>query len=252
MPTGTVIDKYFVGQGDAALYQRDALGKRLGGRLIGNCTAIKLKGTQQELIHREGRTGFRGVDNKIPWEPRIMLSLQFDSFSKENLAWLFDGVASTAAGGGAVAEIQAYAPIMQLDNSVGITSVTAKKTGAASNWTADTFSVTSSGLVTILTDPPAAGVALGDPIEFSYAYGVSEQVTALNAPNLEYWFSSHIINKANQDKRRVFDAFRVKFMQNYEWDLIGNNYGALSIEGELLLDSTKSAFGGYFRERAAV
>jgi hypothetical protein len=245
---GTVIDRYYVGQGEASLFQRDATGKRINGRLIGNCNDIQLSGQQKDIKHVENRTGKRLTDNKIVWEPTTTIEITFDNFSKENLAWIFDGTASATTSGTATAEVQKYAPIMQLDN-FNVSAVTAKKTGAGSNWAGNTFSVTPSGLVTILTDPPAAGVVTDDPIEFAYTYGAAEQVTAFTGANREYWLSTHVINKAQNDAPFLLEVFKIKFMQNYTFSLIGADYGTLKITGEVLYDSLNAANGGYFRER---
>lgn len=251
MTAGTVIDRYYVGQGNASLFRRDATGKRINGRLVGNCTDIRLRGQQQEISHIENRTGKRLKDNKIVWQPTTTLTITFDNFGKENLAWLFDGTASTLTSGSATAEVQKYAPIMQLDN-FNASAVTAKKTGAVGNWAADTFSVTPSGLVTILTDPPVAGVLPGDDIEFAYTYGAAEQVTAFTGSNREYWFSTHALNMAEDGEPRQLDIFKVKFMQDYEYSLIGADYGTLTVQGEVLYDALNVANGGYFRDRALV
>jgi hypothetical protein len=251
MAPGTVIDEYYVGQGEASLFLRDSAGKRFGGRLIGNCNDIRIRGQQQEVSHIENRTGKRLKDNKIVWQPTTTISITFDNFSKENLAWLFDGTATVKPSGSATAEVQKYAPIMQLDN-FGVSAVTAKKTGAGSNWAGGTFSVTPSGLVTILTDPPVAGVAPDDLIEFAYSYSAFEEVSAFAGVNREYWFSTHAINKAQNDEPKLLDVFKIKFMQDYEYSLIGEDYGTLTVQGEVLYDSLNASSGGYFRDRALV
>jgi hypothetical protein len=248
MAPGTVKDRYYVGQGEASLFMRDATGKRVSGRLIGNVNDIQISGQQKDIKHVENRTGKRLTDNKIVWEPTTMIEVTFDNFSKENLAWIFDGTASATVSGTATAEVQKYAPIMQLDN-FNVSAVTAKKTAAVGNWATDTFSVSPSGLVTILTDPPVAGVVLNDSIEFAYTYGAAEQVTAFTGSNREYWLSTHAINKAENDNPMLLEVFKIKFMQNYQFQLIGENYGTLKISGEVLYDALNVANGGYFRER---
>lgn len=251
MAPGTVIDRYYVGQGEAGLFQRNASGQRINGRLVGNCTDIKMRGQQQEVSHIENRTGKRLKDNKIVWQPTTTISITFDNFSKENLAWLFDGTASTLTSGSATAEVQKYAPIMQLNN-FNVSGVTAKKTGAGANWAGSTFTASPSGLITILTDPPFAGVVPGDDIEFAYAYGAAEKVTAFTGTNREYWFSTHAINKAENDAPRQLNVFKVKFMQDYEYSLIGADYGTLTVQGEVLYDALNASNGGYFSETALV
>lgn len=239
MPAGTVIDRYYVGQGNLYLFERDAAGKRINGRAVGNAPQIQFSGQQQELSHRESRTGLRKKDNKIIWEPEVKCSITVDNFSKENLAWIFGGTASSVNSGTATAEVQSYAPIMQLNNFpiTNPSAVTARKSGAGADWATNTYSVSKGGVVTILTDPPAAGVALGNSIEFNYAYSASERVDGMNAPNKEFWVSAEVVNKADNDNLVLLNLFRVKFMANFQFDLIGTDYGTLAVEGEILLDS---------------
>ena len=246
-----IIDRYYVGQGDAALYVRTSAGKRSLGRLLGNCTKIELKGTQSEITHVESRTGKRLTDNKIVWGDKVMMTVTFDNFSKENLAWLFTGQASTGVGGSVTGEPQPYAPVMQLDNfNVTPTGVSAKKTGAATPWAANTYTVSSTGLVQIVTDPPVAGVVPGDSILFDYTYGASEKVTGASGYNPEYWFSTHAINKAESDNPVLLNCFKVKFMSNYQFELIGETYGTLAMDGEVLYDAKQTdPLNRYFEER---
>ena len=234
-----VIDEQFVGQGEASLYLRTPAGKRTGGRILGNCPKIELKGTQQEVEHVESRTGHRLTDNKIVWGDKVMISITVDNFNKENLAWVFGGTATTPVGGSVTGEPQLYAPVMQLDN-FNVSNVSAKKTGAATPWGATTYTVSKSGLVQIVTDPPVAGVVPGDAILFDYTYGTHEKVTGASGSRPEYWFSTHAINKAQSDNPVLLDCFKVKFMSSYTFDLIGETYGTLVMEGEVLYDTLQT------------
>ena len=245
------IDRYYVGQGEAVLYRRTPAGGREQGRLIGNAPQIQIMGEEEELKHRESRTGARKVDNKIVWTPTVMLTVTFDDFSKENLAWLFEGTDATIPSGSVTGEIQKFAPTMQL-NRINVTagSVLARKVGAPSDWAANTYTVQRSGLVNIVTNPPAVGVVLGDDIQFNYSHGAFDEVRAFTQSSPEYWFSTHAVNKARNDEPVVLDCFRVVFRPNFQFDLIGEDYGTLTVEGELLLDDLQPLnTGRLFTER---
>lgn len=246
---GTVIDEYYVGQGDAALFVVNAAGKRTSGRLVGNCPQIQIQGKQNKLQHKESRTAKRLSDNVVYWMDEAMVSLTFDNFSRENLAWITGGTGSDVVSGTVTAEVQKYAPIMQLDRPRP-TTVTAKKTGATGNWAADTYSVSAGGLVTIITDPPVAGVVTGDDIEFSYSYGAYDEVIAhaRNGGNQQYALLVDVKNKADADRPLTLEIFGIKFGADYSWDFIGEDYGQLQIQGEIVLVTGQE---GLYRTRKA-
>jgi hypothetical protein len=252
MAPGTVRDEYFIGQGDATIFLRDAAGKRIEGRIVGNCPKISFKLEYDEKSHVESRTGYRFTDHKIISKPKAMVEITFESFHKENLAWLYGGAASVVAQGSATDEPQAYSPVMQLDN-FNVSSVTAKKVGAGANWANTTYTVTKSGMVTILTDPPVAGVVLGDQILFNYSYGQSEKIVAATKPSREYWFSTHAFNEADLNTQVKLDFFKVVFKPGFNYDLIGEDYGSLSVEGEVLYDIAQpEATGRFFNQNKMI
>lgn len=246
-----VIDRYYVGQGDALLFERNASGKRVLGRKVGNAPVIKISGSQEELKHIESRTGLRKTDNKIIWGNTMMVNVTIDNFSAENLAWIMSGTAAEVNAGSVTGEVQKYSSVMQLDRfNVTPATVLARKVGAVADWAGSTFNVQPSGVVEILTDPPAVGVVPGDDISFAYSYGAHDTNYAFTRGNKEFWFSTHAINKADNDAPVLLDCFRVVFKANFEFDAIGETYGTLSAEGELLLDPYQPASTGqYYQQR---
>lgn len=238
-------DRYYVGQGEAALYLRTAAGKRTDGRLIGNCTSIEIQVDAQETKHVESRTGQRLTDDKIIWGYTAAISVTFESISKENLAFIFNGSSSVVASGTVTDEPQAFGKIIQLDhNGVDPTTVVLKKGSTVIN--ANRYRVLPSGLVEFV-DPATDSLASGDTILATYTHAAYEQVAAFTQPSQEFWFSTHAINKSQKaigkENPVTLDCYRVKFMPKSKWSLIGTDYANFSIDGELLLDPYQSASG---------
>lgn len=254
---GLNIDRYYVGQGEALLFERNATGARINGRKIGNAPNIQISGQTNEVKHTESVTGKKLVDDKIIWQPSVKIDLTIDNFSKANLAWVFGGKFQSINSGTVTGETVKAGPVMQLAN-IGVSNLVLKK--GLTTVPAPNYRLTTSGMIEALVSPLNTGVADGDDLTADYSFAAYEEIGAFNASSKPFWFSTHAINlspsvNGTGQSDVVLDCFKVIFMPNFQFDLIGENYGTLKIQGELIQDTLQSASsigGQLFRERQTV
>lgn len=82
-----------------------------------------------------------------------------------------------------------------------------------------------------------------DNVYVSYTHGAYDLVQALTntAPELELRYAG--INEAMNGLPSIVDVFRVKMSATKGWGLINDDFAVLEVEGEVLLDPTKTGEG---------
>lgn len=99
----------------------------------------------------------------------------------------------------------------------------------------------------------AADVFSGQPITVDYAHSGYDLVEALTtaAPILEMRYAG--VNEADNGKPSTVDLFRVQMGATKSLGLIDKDFGTLEVEGEVLLDPTKTGAGvsRFFRVQIA-
>ncbi|NMM75387.1 hypothetical protein B2J88_20270 [Rhodococcus sp. SRB_17] len=91
--------------------------------------------------------------------------------------------------------------------------------------------------------PEAAGLAYADKLWASYSYGAYAAIEALttNAIELELTFGG--LNEADGGKPMVVEIWRASQGITKSLALINKDFGALDVEGTVLMDSTKTGVG---------
>ena len=119
------------------------------------------------------------------------------------------------------------------------TAVTVKK-GAAVVVAATNYEVRPEGIFVL---DNAATIVNGDALTVDYSYGAYDVVQALTtaAPILEMRYAG--VNEAMSSAASVVDLFRVQLGAPKSFSLIDKDFATLEIEGEVLLDSTKTGAG---------
>lgn len=103
----------------------------------------------------------------------------------------------------------------------------------------------------ILDDAPAAATPIAGTVSYSYpAHDVVEALTS-GSPIIEMRFAG--VNEAMSGAASVVDLFRVQVSAASNINLIGEEFLTLDVEGEVLLDPTKTGAGisKYFRQMMA-
>lgn len=99
----------------------------------------------------------------------------------------------------------------------------------------------------------AQGIAVADKLWVSYSYGAYAAIEALTtkAPELQLLFGG--LNEADSGKPVVVDIWRASQGVTKALTLINKGFGALDVEGTVLMDPTKTGAGisKYYRTRMA-
>lgn len=122
------------------------------------------------------------------------------------------------------------------------------KNGATTVAPAGNFEVRPEGLF-VYDD--AAGIADGDDLTVSYSHSGYDVIEALTqaAPTLEMLYAG--VNEAGSGDTSTVELFRVRTGALKNWGLINNDFSELEVEGEVLVDPTKTGAGlsRFFRVR---
>lgn len=99
----------------------------------------------------------------------------------------------------------------------------------------------------------AAGIEDGDELIVDYAHSGYDLIEALTkaAPTLEMVYAG--VNEAGNNDSTTLELFKVRTGALKSWGLINSDFAELDIEGEVLLDPTKTGSGisKFFRTRMA-
>lgn len=127
---------------------------------------------------------------------------------------------------------------------IGPTSVVLKKGASAAAATpvdmAGNYEVRAEGL---LLRSDAAGITNGDKLWLSYSYGAYAAIEALTSKAVELELTFGGLNEADSGKPVVVDIWRVSQGVTKSLALLSGKFGALDVEGTVLMDPTKTGAG---------
>lgn len=249
-----MVDRYYRGQGRVYFAEKDtATGNATGFRWLGNVPELRLSLNTERVEHKESYTGQSQTDKVIEVSQEGTWTMQLEDFSKENLALAMYGQAAAVAAKTVTAEpIVGYIEKSTFLPDINITTFTSlTNTGGLTTYVAGTdYTINlKSGRIDILA---GGAITEGQALEANYGAGDFESVGAFTQANTEVWMLFEGLNTAETNNAVVVDAFKVRFNPFTDWDLIGDEFANLSLEGMLLYDPTQddgSGSGGFFKER---
>ena len=133
---------YYSGQGSLYVGARNAQGRPVGLRPVGNVPSLELAIEVTKFEHKESETGQRAIDLTIVQEKNGTFSMTLESITMLNLAMAFWGDAAVVAGAAVVDEEQPAAsgrrtPTDHPNWDTGVAPVvTRKEADAAADWAA--------------------------------------------------------------------------------------------------------------------
>lgn len=248
-----MVDRYYRGQGAVYISDRDATtGQPTGGfRFLGNVPSLRISTTTQQVKHQESYTGQGLTDLVIETTKEAQLMLTLEDFDRDNLAFALFGTPTTVAGAtvsneAVIAQPGRHVPLA----NINLTSFTSLSSGATTYVQGTDYTVNlKSGMVSF---PTGSAIAAGASVQASYVCGSHEKISAFTKTNKEYWLRFDGLNTAEGDSPVVIDCYRVRFMPQKEWNLIGNELSTMELDGDILFDSKQpntTADGRFFRER---
>lgn len=180
-----------------------------------------------------------GTRNVVRRITQGKMSVELMDFSLANLALAFLGDMSTVAAGTVTAvDYTAYTDALVPLAHVSPTSVVVKDSTEVITYVAGTdYEVWESGLYIL----GSGAITDAQALKVSYSYGAQEVLEMIMNSGKEYSLIFSGLNEAESDVAGVLYVHRAKPSPAQEWQLIGDDFGTLQIEFELLQDSTKGA-----------
>lgn len=226
-------------------------------RLVGSAAPLQSIGGIAELVlnveedikkqkdFSRGGGGNRAQVNRIE---SVGMTAKLQDLNPVNMARVVFGNTAAVVGSTVVGEaVTAYKggliKLAHLNPSTVVLKKSAVTIAAAGN-----YEVRPEGLFVLDT---ATDITDADALTVDYAYGGYDVIEALTqaAPTLEMLFAG--VNEAMDGATNTVELYRVRTGALKSWGLINDDFAELDIEGEVLLDPTKTGAGTskFFRVR---
>jgi len=218
---------------------------------LGNASAITFGVTEdvKTLLDRTQPGG--GTRNEVRRIQSVDFAATLSDYSPNNLALGFLGDISSLVAGNKIDEVvTAYKGGLNLLSQFADTVTAVKSADGATTYDpvdasgAGDYLVTDGGLVI----PAGSTIDDAASLKVSFAYGAKSIMQALTQAAGIYEFYFPGFNEAQQSKRFVVHAYRVRIGATDQLGLITDDFGNLTIKGTVLKDDTQPAgLSQYFR-----
>lgn len=167
----------------------------------------------------------------------VKLSYEMTDFNADNLKIALRGVAKTIAAGTVadephVARVGEYVPT---DNIYISNVIVESFTGSTTYVNGTDYLVTSNGIYIPTGSTIPAPIGTANNIKVSYDYGAATRIEAAVNSAKEYKLVFEGVNEVDGKPRRVV-VHRFKSGMAKDLDFIGDDFGKLAVEGEVLKD----------------
>lgn len=239
-------DKSYIGKGVVYVENDD-------GQLVdvGNVTAFGYSASEDKKELKNFRTSGGGNYNAITRIEAVVVTLTMSDFSKENLAIGGFGEASQEAAGSVSNEAQTTPADVSVDLLVPTDFVidTAQTVTVVGYTEGTDFEVRAAGILVLAAGSIPASTAL----DISYTKKAVDVVEAFVKAAQDRRIVLDGLNEAQGSSPVVIDVHRFKAGPAQDVQFIGDEFGELAVEGEALLDATKTGtnISQYLKIRAA-
>ena len=207
---------------------------------IGGIEELKLdikEDTKKQVDYSQAGGGTRAQVKRVD---SITMSAKLQDVNAVNLARAVFGTASAVAGGTVIGEaVMAFKGGLIRLAHIKPTAVTVKKAATVVE-SAGNYEVRPEG---IFVFDAATGIEDADALTVDYTHAGYDLVEALTtaAPILEMAYAG--VNEADSGNPSTVDIFRVQLGVTKSFGLVDKDFGTLEIEGEVLVDPTKTGAG---------
>jgi hypothetical protein len=233
-------DRSYIGKGPVYFKVKGAAG---GMQAIGNCSNLEVSFEEESVTLSDYTTASGGNRNSVSRVSTVTGSVTMHDFSAENLALALRGaVASTTAGAvtaeahGTAGTAGEFIPFDFIRDAAASVTVT---DGAGTTYVEGVDYDLENNGITLKT-----GTSIDDQgIEVDYTKSVSETMEALTDAGQEYEIYFNGLNEAQSGSLVEIRMYRVKFSPAQGLSFIGDEFGELTTEFEILSDTSKSGAG---------
>jgi len=210
---------------------------------VGNCSVLSFSPQTTTITLPDYTQPGGGTRNRVDRVGDVEISYTFHDFAGDNFARALRGsvadvVAGSAAAESVIAYKDGYTPLAKIAS--GITSV--EPVGGGTPYVAgDDYEFRDGGLFIPSDSAIPAPVAGAANIDVDYTYAAQEVTQALVNPAKQYELLFLGLNEARSGKAVRVRAHKVSGGVLEQLGLIGQEYGAGTVGGALLADTTKGA-----------
>ena len=234
------VDRSYIGKGPVYIKLKSANG---GLFPIGNCSNLEVSFEEESKTLRDYKSAGGGNANILTSISAFSGNLVMHDYSAANLALALRGTESAVEASSVVDEAHTSAgtegeliPIdFIVDTSAAVTVTLANNTALA--LTTD-YVLENNAIMVVGT-----GAIDANGILVSYTKDVSEVMEALTGAGQEYELYFNGLNEAQSGKYVAIAMHRVKFSPAQGLSFIGDEFGEMSVDFEVLSDSTKVGTG---------
>ena len=234
----------FRGQGKFLLGTRDAAGKPVNLKFLGDCSAAKITPSVSRGKHIESTTGGRGVLASWINSVESAVALTLHSIRKDHLALILQGLATSKVGATVTDESHtANLDAMILLEHSKVSAVTVTHLSGTPTYVADTDYVlhADEGFI----EPLSTGsITEAENVLIDYTYAAQDHVTT-DPDNTEYYCVFAGKNTAAGGKQVRSEMYKVKFDPG-ALDLINTEAAAIPLNGTIEQDTLRPAGDQYF------
>ena len=212
---------------------------------VGNCSALEFSVETDSLTQSDYTQPGGGNANEIQRVSSVGVSLTMLELKPNNLVIALRGTRSEVQSVPIVDEHYTANPgtLLQLsmtpDRTQSIT-VTIDPDGAATAAVLDVdYEITGAGIYVI----DGGAITSATEISVDYTSAMADVIEALTGSGDEYELVFDGLNEAESDRAVTVTAHRTKFSPTTGLALIGDDFGELSLDGSLLVDSSKVGAG---------
>lgn len=245
-------NRYFRGQGNLFIGERDASGRPVSLRPVGNVPQLALSIQKNRTDHMESQSGDKRIDLRIDTGLNVTASMTLENIDKENLLLAFDGSTTTVAGATVTAEshvgYKGRAFALDKANITTFTSLTSDPSGTTHVAGTDYIITPPSNIVFI---PTTSAIDDADPLLANYVAGSSEVVYAFNQTPTDKYLFFDGLNTVDSKKPVIVELFKCSIDPAAQTQLIADDLISLELNMTLLYDTlndtTGADSGGFFR-----
>jgi len=228
-------DKSYIGKGKVYL----------DGRFVGNVSELTY-GTSEDKKELKDFTSLGGGNyNSVTRIDAVTIKMVMHDFSADNLAMALFGSTSAVTAGAVVDESIASASaldtIIETANVID-TSVAPVVTSdpAGTTYVVDVdYTVSAAGIVIL----SAGSIPVSAALLISYTKKAVDIIQALTTAGQEYKLLFDGLNEAQSGEPAIIKVHRAKFGPSDEVSAIGDDFGAITLAGDALKDTTITAGG---------
>lgn len=241
----------FSGQGKVLIGPRLPSGLPGTMRWLGNASVFRLAMNEDRVERKESYSGNRLPNRAMTRGRGGEVTITFDEFSKESMAYALLAVNTAVAAGSAVSNWVAPTGFVVGDTIVlphkNVSAVTVvDSTGSPKTLPTDQYELDAFAGTVRLLDLTTGG-AYVQPFKVSYTPGAVNVLGSFKLTATEVYLRMDGIN-TDDGSRAIVDAFRVRLSPARQVDFINDDFNDFELVGSMLADLTRQAnsAGGQF------